>query len=148
MSAQHSKLILNNEELAQTFFEDTRLIGIMAPVKDFQFCLQLNQLAYKKFSLNPELEIHWKKKREYRFSVFDYVEPSRHLHHYLYNNKNDGEFLLPEFKHLDFLWLLKGDAAAAEPVEDLIQIVKNISAVQLVAELAPDKIKNKENLIL
>ena len=36
------KLRLNVEELNDDFFEDTRLLGITAPVKNYQFCLQLN----------------------------------------------------------------------------------------------------------
>ena len=32
------KLVLDQEELTNCFFEDCRLLGIMAPVKDYQFC--------------------------------------------------------------------------------------------------------------
>ena len=62
------------------------------------------------FRINHEMEIQLKKKkRDYFFSVFEYREPTGSLSHYLYNNQFDGEYLLPEFKHLDFLWLMKGD---------------------------------------
>lgn len=50
MAERASKLILDNEELTQGFFEDTRLLGIMAPIKDYQFCWQLNANTQKKFS--------------------------------------------------------------------------------------------------
>ena len=41
------KLRLNVDELNDDFFEDTRLLGITAPVKNYQFCLYLNnQLGY------------------------------------------------------------------------------------------------------
>jgi hypothetical protein len=56
--------------------------------------------------------------------------------------------LLPELKHLDFLWLLKGEAAADESLPEIIQQIKTINAVQLVVELTNEKIKNKENLVL
>ncbi|MFY8046089.1 MAG: IPExxxVDY family protein, partial [Chitinophagaceae bacterium] len=59
----------------------------------------------------------------------------------------DGEYLLPEFKHLDFLWLMKGDVISEETVQAMIQSVRQINGVQLVMELSQDKIKNKGHLI-
>jgi hypothetical protein len=69
------------------------------------------------------------------------------LEHYIYNNKFDGEFLLPEFKHLDFLWLMKEDEVSDASMQQTIQIIRSIAAVQLVAELPQDQVRNKENLV-
>ncbi|WP_315818940.1 IPExxxVDY family protein [Paraflavitalea speifideaquila] len=75
----------------------------MAPVKNYQFCWQLNQLLRFDFRLNNDIEIQlFKKHRNYYFSIFEYREPNSSLVHYLYNNQFDGEYLLPEFRHLDF----------------------------------------------
>ena len=38
------KLKIDNEIIAQEFFEDSILLGIVAPVKDYQLCWQLNQI--------------------------------------------------------------------------------------------------------
>jgi hypothetical protein len=67
--------------------------------------------------------------------------------HYLYNNQFDGEYLLPEFKHLDFLWLMKGDMMNDTGVIALVQSIRQIPGVQLVMELPTEKIKNKGHLI-
>jgi hypothetical protein len=56
--------------------------------------------------------------------------------------------LLPEFKHIDFLWLIRGDLTVDNAVETIRQQVKTISEVQLVAELPFDQLKNWSNLIL
>jgi hypothetical protein len=142
------KLALNNADLAEGFFEDTRLLGIMAPIKNYQFCWQLNQQLDIDFRINNEIEIQLvRKARNYFFAVYEYAEPTTCLVHYLYNNQFDGEYLLPEFKHLDFLWLLKGDTVTDERLQELVQSVKTISGVQLVVELAHEKIKNKEHLV-
>ena len=110
MSERSFKLSINNQDLADAFFEDTRLLGIMAPMKDYQFCWQLNNMLSIDFRINHEMEIRLKKKkRDYFFSVSEYHEPSGSLAHYFYNNQFEGEYLLPEFKHLDFLWLMKDD---------------------------------------
>ena len=142
------KLVLDTKDLTDGFFEETKLLGIMAPMKDYQFCWQLNNLLGIDFRINNELEIQvTKKQRNYFFAVYEYAQPSTCLMHYLYNNQFDGEYLLPEFKHLDYLWLLKGDMVSEESFQELIRSVKAINGVQLVAELTSEKIKNKENLV-
>ena len=142
------KLKLDLEELTNDFFAETRLFGIVAPVKDYQFCWQLNNFLRFDFRINNEIEIQLsKKQRKYFFGVYEYPEPNSSLVHYLYNNQFDGEYLLPEFRHLDFLWLLKGDAVENTMLQDLMHSVKNINAVQLVTELTNEKIRNKGHLI-
>jgi len=132
----------------QEFFDQTRLLGVVGPMKDYQFCWHLNQAMQIDFRLNRELEIMLtSKKRNYFFSIFTYPEPAGSLVHHLYNNQFDGEYLLPEFKHLDFLWLMKGDVISEETVQAMIHSVRQINGVQLVMELSQDKIKNKGHLI-
>lgn len=148
MAERSFKLSLNNQELAEEFFEDTRLLGIMAPVKDYQFCWHLNNVLGMDFRINHDIEIQLKrKKRDYFFTVFEYGEPTGSLCYYVYCNQDDGEYLLPEFRHFDFLWLMKGDFVSDETLQQTIGSIKSIHGVQLVAELTNEKIKNKENLV-
>ena len=143
-----SKLILDTQDITDGFFEDTRLLGIMAPMKDYQFCWQINNMLGVDFRVNNDIEIQLKKKnRNYFFSLFEYREPSTSLEHYIYNNQFDGEYLLPEFKHLDFLWLMKGDIVTNEMLQRQTENLRSINGVQLVVELTNEKIRNKEHLI-
>lgn len=142
------KLKIDNEALAEEFFEDSLLLGIVMPVKDYQFSWQLNQLLGFNFRVNNDFEIELKKKqRKYFFSIYEYAVPSITLTHYLYNNQFDGEYLLPEFKHLDFLWLIKGDLPNSEELKELMQAIRSLPGVQLVTEMTNEKIKNKQHLI-
>ena len=142
------KLVLDTKDLTDGFFEETKLLGIMAPMKDYQFCWQLNNLLGIDFRNNNELEIQLKKKdRNYFFAVYEYPEPNTCLKHYLYNNQHDGEYLLPEFKHLDFLWLLKDDFVPDDALQNLVQSIRTVNGVQLVIELTNEKIKNREHLV-
>ncbi len=143
-----AKLKIDNEALAEEFFEDSLLLGIVAPIKDYQFSWQLNQLLGFNFRVNNDIEIQLtKKQRKYFFAIYEYAVPSITLVHYLYNNQFDGEYLLPEFKHLDFLWLIKGDHIDAGDLAELIQAIKSLPGVQLVTEMTNEKIKNKQHLI-
>ena len=148
MAERGNKLVLDNRELTEMFFLDTRVLGIMAPVKDYQFCWFINTSTGLDFRLNPELEIKLiRKKRDYFFSLYEYNEPNKFLSHYIYKNHFDGEYLLPEFKHLDFLSLMTGDEVSDEALQETVQTIRSIQQVQLVAELTVDKISNKENLV-
>lgn len=142
------KLVLDNKNLADDFFEDTRLLGIMAPIKDYQLCWHLNNIMGMDFRINNDIEIQLsKRKRNYFFAVYEFSEPTGSLSHYLYNNRFDGEYLLPEFRHLDFLWLMKGDTVIEESLHQTINEIKEINGVQLVVELTNEKIRNKEHLV-
>jgi len=142
------KLKLDIDEMAEDFFDGTRLIGIVATIKDYQLCWLLNQLFRLNFRMNNEIEIQLtKKQRQYFFPVYQYAEPNNSLIHYLYNNQHDGEYLLPEFKHLDYMWLLKGDIVDNSSVQTMISSIRTINGVQMVTELTNEKIKNKGHLI-
>ena len=142
------KLKIDNETLAEEFFESTHLLGIVAPMKDYLFTWHINEKMGFKFRINNGLEIQLRKKeRNYFFSIYEYEVPGCCLVHYLYHNQYDGEYLLPEFKHLDFLWLVKGDEINRQELSDLQQSIKLLPAVQLVNEMTHEKIKNKQHLI-
>lgn len=141
------KLILDNEAITDDFFSDTRLIGIMAPIRNYQFCWQLNNLLGYRFRLNTEIDKQLRKKnRQYFFSVYQHDEDS-FLRFYLFHNHCDGEYLLPEFKHMDFLLLMKGDYVDDSRCNEIINSIRSINSVQLVTELTNEKIKNKEHLV-
>lgn len=142
------KLILDNKDLSDDFFEGCRLLGIMSELKDYRFCWQLNNILGMDFRINNEIEIQLtKRKRNYFFAVYEYNELLTSLVHYIYNNQYDGEYLLPEFRHLDFLWLMKGDTVTDESLRQKTENLKSINGVQLVVELTNEKIRNKEHLV-
>lgn len=142
------KLKLDNEMLAEMFFEDVHLLGIMASIKSYQFVWHINrQLGYS-FALNNDLEIERRNKsRSFFFSIYEYRIPQTSNYYYIYRNQNDGEFLLPELKNLDFLWMIKGDDISNEDITSLQQTIKGLPSVLLVNEVNTDKIKNKQDLI-
>jgi hypothetical protein len=142
------KLKIDTESLAEEFFEDTHLMGVVASLKNYQFVWQLNEMLGFTFRLDSSLEIELKKKsRSYFFSVYTYQIPSTTLTHYLYHNHNNGEYLLPELRNLDFLWLIKGDEVNHAELSTLKQTLRSLSSLQFVDELELDTVKNKQHLI-
>ncbi len=143
------KLAIDNHTLAEAFFSDASIMGIVAPIKDYRFCWLLNQALNCDFRRNSSLEIELiKKGRQYYFSIYEYSPPGHFIDHYIYGNQFDGEYLLPEFRHLDFLWMIKGGDIGKDYLDYLQHAIRNIEGVQLITQLDKNKIKNKIHLVL
>lgn len=129
------------------FYDESRLIGIVAPMEAYRFCWQINQLLNFDFRIVPEMELSMNKRgRNYFFSMYVYSQPHSSIAHFLYANHDDGEYLLPELKHFDYLWLLKYDKMDEDELKLFIDSLRTLPVLQVVTELSIDKIKNKENL--
>ena len=71
------KLKLDVAEMAEEFFQDAHLLGIVAPIRDYQFCWYLNQVFRFRFRANNDIEIQMtKKSRSYYFPIYEYAEPN------------------------------------------------------------------------
>lgn len=141
------KLVLDNDILTDDFFSDTRLLGIMAPVKNYYFCWLLNNLLGYNFRLDTDIDKPLRKrKRQYYFSVYTHSEDD-FLKYHLFHNHCDGEYLLPEFRNIDFILLMKGDFVEDSKCNDVISSIKDMPSVQMVIELTNEKIKHKQHLV-
>lgn len=142
------KMVLDNAALAAAFFEDAVLIGIQCPLEPHTFIWMVNRHAGFAFTYQLEAEIRMVAKgRKYAYPVYEYREPRIDLHHLLYVNTHDGRHLLPELKHIDYLWLLRGSGKQVAFASSLMPALRQLDRVLLVMELTNEKIKNKENLI-
>jgi len=142
------KLKLDQDQLVEDFFDCTQLVGILSSARDYQLCWQLNKQLFYHFRVNNSLEIKLTKhQRAFYFTVFEFQEPTKSVSHYLYNNHCKAEFLLPELKNIDYLWLIKGDYYQLQDVKKLTEELRRVELVQLVSLLDLRDIKNKVNLI-
>ena len=144
-----SKLTLNIDGIEDDFFTGSRILGIMCQLKNYRFCWVVNVHLNFDFRLNADHEVQLRKKgRNYFFQVYQFYETGNEWQHYIYENQFEGEYLLPEFKHFDFLWLLQAVIIPDDYFRSLQQSLKEMNEIQLIAELIPEKIKHKANLIL
>ena len=102
------KLKLDEERMSDDFFEDTKILGIACSLKNYQFCWHIEKMIHIPFATSADLQIGMEKnKRAYSFTVYEFIHPLTSKEHFLYSNKHEGEFLLPELQHLDFIWLIR-----------------------------------------
>jgi hypothetical protein len=139
---------LDIEQISDNFFEKTNILGIATSLKNYQLCYHIEKSIQIDFQTSKDLQIPLEKnKRAYSFTVYEFYQSTFFVEHFLYSNKNDGEPLLPELPHLDFIWLIKGDFIEQNFI-NLQQQLKNINGVQLVIEVPQEKIKSRDNLQL
>jgi len=95
-----------------------------------------------------DLEItHKKKNKTATYSWFRYEDELDKLFVYLLSNKYSGEYLIPEIKQADFLFMVQGELSE-KAKNELFSALKEIQAVQMVFEINYSQLKSKENLVL
>ena len=144
------KLKLDDDQMSDHFFDGTRILGIACTLKNYHLCWHIERILQIDFQTSADLQIPFEKnRRSYSFTVYEYNHKPTGTEHFLYSNKNDGEPLIPELQHLDFIWLLKGPFYYNEDEFKKIQTqLRTISGVQLVTEVPQERIKSRDNLQL
>jgi len=141
------KYRLDEDSSTELFFEGTRILGIVSTLKNYIFCWHIQNNLNIFFGTAIDMQIGMEKnKRIYSFTVYDYVDPIYNDQHFLYTNKHDGEFLLPELQHLDYIWLFRCISGEPGSFLKIQQKLKLIQGVQMVSEIDQSRIKSKNNL--
>lgn len=126
---------------------DFLLIGISSHAKVYRLCWSLNQVMNLKLTnSNQPIElIETKKKLKNSFEVYDYTDEESRIHFFVIPNKSPNGFLLPEFKHVDYIMLLKENLIIN--LDDLIAKVRLSDQVLTAFEIPVEDVKSIENLL-
>jgi len=143
-----AKLVLDMTATQEGFFADAAMIGIGTALPAYHFCWLLNKHFEIDFRRDPDQNIPMvKKENQYYFPIYQYSFPNSTHTYLLYKLKNGTEALVPEIRHLDYLWLVQ----TANPEEDALLILgelKKIPDIQLAQILAQDQLKSLNNLLV
>ncbi len=142
------KLSIDNDQIAEEYFSDAQLFGIQCSLEPSSFIWLINKKFLYQFRYQNDAEIVVnKRQRRFSYPVFQCQETAIQLTHIIYTNKHDGEYLLPELRHFDYIWLMKGELNQAL-AEQIMAVLKSIPEIQIAALLAADKIRNKTQLVM
>jgi hypothetical protein len=127
---------------------DFELIGITTVVKGYKLAWEINQLLHINLVKQPDLVVGFKNNEEKTFSFYAYESVHNRLK--LFKNRNSENeagkyFLIPEFPHFDFIILAAMEEQYAH--QQLIQLLKQVPAVQLVSAIPLEGLKSKSNFI-
>lgn len=92
-------------------------------------------------------ELVQKKTEKYNFPVYHYNLPNSNDQYILYKLKDKGEGLLPELKHLDFLWMIK-TTLFEKDARRIADELKKLPSVRLSQILNADQMKNLNMLFV
>lgn len=137
------------EPMEDDFFYDSSFIGIGCPLPSYRLCTMLNQSLGLVLRRKAEHDICIKKKgkQDLYFPLYCYDVPLNGTKHIFYQLKVDNARLLPELKQLDYLWKIQS-TAPEQDAADFVQLLRNITDVQLAQIIAPDHLVNIKNLLL
>ena len=147
------KHVLDMKATKDSFFEDTAMIGIAAAQPGYRFCWILNNYFDIDFTRDPAQDIPLQKAdrqkniTKHNFPLYQYDLPNCNHKYLLYKLKDGNESLLPETKHLDYLWLVQ-TANYEEDALNILNQLKNIPDVQLAQILVATQLKSMINLLV
>jgi hypothetical protein len=142
------KYTLDTDEMVEDFFDQTYCLGVVSPVKSYHFCWLMNYHLGMDFRVCTDDDVEMRRsERTYRFNLYHYKSQEDHIH-YIYQNQFDGGYLMPEFKHLDYVWLIKMEDYQSELLIDIMDSLKTMDEIQLVIHISEEHIRNPSNLII
>jgi hypothetical protein len=126
---------------------DFQLLGISTVAKGYKLAWDINQLLSINLIKQPDLVVGFKNNEEKSFSFYAFETPLNRLK--LFKNRPSDQdtgkyFLIPEFPHYDFIILA---AMEEQHQTHLIDLLRSIPSVQLVAPISLEGLKSKSNFI-
>lgn len=127
---------------------DFELAGVISPLKGYKLAWEINQKLGVKLVRQPDLAVGFKNQEERYFSFYAFETRLNRLK--LFKNKpvdyETGKyFLVPEFPRFDFILLTASEDANFTSM--ILQAIKEIPSVELVAPIATDSLKSRSNFV-
>jgi hypothetical protein len=135
-----SKLIIDYEF-------DFSLWGITTSARGYKLAWDINRLLDVRLVRQPDLVVGFRNSEDKSFAYYAYETTLNRLK--LFKNRpTDGDpgkyFLIPEFPHFDFIILA---AMEEHYAENLVDTLRSIPAVELVASIPMEGLKSKSNFV-
>jgi len=137
---------LNRLTLKYELDLDFVLIAITSSLKDYMLCFKINKRLNVNFFRIEELSLHIKGSQPVYFSRYLHQITDADTEFYLLANKGNEGYLIPEMKKVDYFILIK-NFIDKEDLNHLIEGINKLPEVVVAAEVDPEKLKSKENLI-
>jgi hypothetical protein len=129
------------------FDDEFLLFGIVTQEKYYRLAWLLNQELNLNFCLKEEIIIFQSNIPKAKFTRLDNHDDINKISYHLIENKDEGHFLLPEIKNIDYLLMIRGATEFILP-QTLIDNIKKLQEVQLVTSIDLEKLKSKHHLFI
>lgn len=99
-------------------------LALVTPERDYKICFLLNKALH--INLDKAATVYNIEKKsqsaetQHAFPAFIYFDKPEGIFYYIIKNNNEGKYILPQMKQVDYLFLLKGSE-----IEKNIEKIKN-----------------------
>lgn len=125
---------------------DYQLVGIASSLKEYKLCYLLNNLLDCSFKKLSDLTFEpTDRSRQAQFSVFKAGDEKDMNQFWVFANKRLSDVLLPEIANFDFIIKIEGRYEEVD-LRKLVESIKLLADIVMVAEIPLMKIKSKERL--
>lgn len=168
--------ILDMTQMQERFFSDTAMVGIASTLPGYRMCWAINRFFGTDFVNVPENTMTMKEVKGTKIGksaaqslvkhlqpgIFGTVEEDKgaffyfpiYCHYFsnssyyyiLYQLKSENRVLLPEVKHLDYLWLIQ-TAQSGHDMHMILDQLRKMNDVQLAQELTAHQLKKSIDLL-
>jgi hypothetical protein len=126
---------------------DFGLWGVTTAARGYKLAWEINKQLGIRLVKQPDMVVGFRNREEKSFSFYAYETPLNRLK--LFKNRpsehESGKyFLIPEFPHYDFIILA---AMEEQHIQQLVQLIRSIPSVELVASIPLNGLKSKSNFI-
>jgi len=139
---------LNKVTLKYELDLDFVLIAITSSLRDYRLCYFINKVTGLKLHKIADYEIGMGSSVGVAsFSRYADIDETNDTEYYLLANRGlDGGLLIPEMRYSDYFLLIR-NFIDDEDLTNLLDHILAINEVVAASEIAPQKLKSKENLI-
>lgn len=142
-----AKWVLDSNEMHESFFRDTVLIGIVCAYPSYRFCALMNSCFDLRLARDGESDVCVKSQNNSNyFALYRYHAPMTSNEFSLYELKREKQFLLPELKQLDYLFMMKGPTAE-DDADKYTEALRTIPDIQLAQLIDMERLKNVDYLM-
>lgn len=139
---------MNKTYLKLSLDLDFILIAITAAVKDYTFCHKINKSLAFNFEKINDHEIFFNvDEPQLCFSKYHYFVEEGEIDYYIVSNRNSEGFLIPEMNKVDFFMIIH-QFINEEDLKFILTVLNKLPDIQVAAQINPQKLKSKENLVL
>lgn len=139
------RLILDDSSLEEEFFEDITLMGIVSARKPHQLAWYIREYTGYLFHRNHDFQ---NVKAEFIFPVFYLEEKLQCTEHFLFTNRIQKEFLIPEAKNIDFIWMIKSNMQRIELRDKILPKLSGIPSIDFAFDINPANLKSRQVLVV
>ena len=137
------KTILKDKPPEQ--YSDLIIFAISSAESDLKICMLINKILKINLSLAADFELTIRN-RSVRFRKYSWEDEEVEEKISLYVNRNEGHFLIPELRKIDYILVIQTEANL-KGMEHSLQLLKNEPEVTVLSKLNPASLRSLSKIL-